>query len=66
MISTSIRGTKVMLQTAHMHHTYLILDKKYVPTSASVIALFREMQTLLYAVLQVHLKTDRGQFLVCQ
>ena len=50
--------------TAHMHHTHLVLDEGYVPKNASEAAVFKEMQTFMYAVLEDHLKTDKGKSLV--
>jgi hypothetical protein len=42
------------------------LDANYSPTNAIDVALFKEMQTFMYAVLQKHLKTDKGKSLVSQ
>jgi hypothetical protein len=47
--------------TAHMHHTQLVLDENYIPKTNADIAVFKEMQTFMYAVLQDHLKTDKGK-----
>jgi hypothetical protein len=52
--------------TAFMHHTHLVLDENYVPTTANDIAVFQEIQTFMYAVLEEHLKTDKGKSLVSQ
>jgi hypothetical protein len=52
------------IATAHMHHTHLVLDADYSPTNAIDVALFKEMQTFMYAVLQERLKTDKGKSLV--
>jgi hypothetical protein len=52
--------------TSHMHHINNMLDKSYHPTSDIEMAVFKEIQTLMYAVLEVHLKTDKGQLLVSQ
>jgi Reverse transcriptase (RNA-dependent DNA polymerase) len=52
--------------TAHMHHTHLVLDETYLPKTDVDIAVFAEMQTFMYAVLQDHLKTDKGKSLVSQ
>jgi hypothetical protein len=52
--------------TAFMHHTHLVLDENYIPTTANDIAIFREIQTFMYAVLEEHLKTDKGKSLVSQ
>jgi hypothetical protein len=49
-----------------MHQTHLVLDADYSPANAIDAALFKEMQTLMYAVLQEHLKTDKGKSLVSQ
>jgi hypothetical protein len=46
--------------TAHMHHTHLALDTDYSPTNAIDVALFKKMQTFMYAVLQEHLKWIKG------
>jgi hypothetical protein len=46
--------------TAHMHHTHLVLDENYVPKNDMEFAVFREMQTFMYAVLEDHLKSDKG------
>ena len=50
--------------TAHMHRTHLVLDETYVPSTDVEIAVFKEMQTFMYAVLEDHLKTDKGKSLV--
>jgi len=52
--------------TAHMHHTHLVLDETYVPKTTMEIAVFQDMQTFMYAVLEEHLKTDTGKSLVSQ
>jgi hypothetical protein len=54
------------IATAHIHHTHLVLDTNYSPTNAIDVALFKEMQTFMNAVLQEHLKTDKGKSLVSQ
>ena len=50
--------------TAHMHHTHLVLDEGYFPKTDNERAVFKEMQTFMYAVLEDHLKTDKGKSLV--
>jgi hypothetical protein len=45
--------------TAFIHHTRLVLDENYIPTTASDIAFFCEIQTIMYAVLEEHLKPIR-------
>jgi hypothetical protein len=52
--------------TAHMHHTQLVLDETYIPKTDSEKAVFKEMQTFMYAVLEDHLKTDKGKSLASQ
>jgi hypothetical protein len=52
--------------TAHMHHTHLVLDEGYRPSNYVDVAVFKEMQTFMYAVLQTHLQTDKGKSLVSQ
>jgi hypothetical protein len=52
--------------TAFMHHTHLVLDENYIPTTANDIAIFCEIQTFMYAVLEEHLKTDKGKSFVSQ
>jgi hypothetical protein len=52
--------------TAHMHHTHFVLDDTYVPKTDADVAVFKEMQTFMYAVLGEHLKTDKGRSLVSQ
>jgi hypothetical protein len=52
--------------TAHMHPTHLILDESYIPRKAMEIAMFKEIQTFMYAVLEEHLKTEKGKSLVSQ
>jgi hypothetical protein len=52
--------------TAFMHHTHLVLDENYIPTTEKNTAIFREIQTFMYAVLEEHLKTDKGKSLVSQ
>jgi hypothetical protein len=47
-----------------MHHTHLVLEANYSPTNAIDVALFKEMQKFMYAALQEHLKTDKGESLV--
>jgi hypothetical protein len=61
--STWNRG---FVATAHMHHTQYVLDESYVPSSDVDIAVFKEMQTLMFTVLEYHLKTDKGKSLVSQ
>jgi hypothetical protein len=36
--------------TAFMHHTHLVLDETFIPTTANDIAIFRKIQTFVYAV----------------
>jgi len=52
--------------TAHMHHTDLVLQGDYAPRNDADAALFREMQTFMYAVMEEHLKSDKGKSLVSQ
>jgi hypothetical protein len=52
--------------TAHMHHTHLVLDENYKPSSPTDVAVFQEIQTFMYAVLEEHLKTDKGKSLISQ
>jgi len=52
--------------TAHMHHTHLVLDSDYVPKEEIEIAVFKEMNMFMYAVMEDHLKTDKGKSLVSQ
>jgi hypothetical protein len=52
--------------TAHMHHKHLVLDENYVPQDDNEKAVFREMQTFMYAVMADHLKTDKGKALFSQ
>ena len=52
--------------TAHMHHTHLVLDDTYIPKTDVDVAVFKEMQTFMYAVLEEHMKTDKGKSLVSQ
>jgi hypothetical protein len=52
--------------TTHMHHTHLVLDEGYCPLNDVDVAVFKEMQTFMYAVLQTHLQTDKGKALVSQ
>ena len=47
-----------------MHHTHLVLDEGYYPKTDNERAVFKEMQTFMYAVLEDHLKTDKGKSLV--
>jgi len=47
-----------------MHHTHLVSDEEYVPKNDTEAAIFKEMQTFMYAVLEDHLKTDKGKSLV--
>jgi hypothetical protein len=51
---------------AHMHHTRLVLDEGYHPSNDVDAAVFKEMQSFMYAVLQTHLQTDKGKSLVSQ
>ena len=52
--------------TARMHHTHLILDEAYTPKDDMEAAVFNEIQVFMYAVLEEHLKTDKGKSLVSQ
>jgi hypothetical protein len=52
--------------TAHMHHTHQVLDQVYVPRSETEVSVFKEQQTFMYAILEEHLKTDKGKSLVSQ
>ena len=52
------------IATAHMHHTQTVLDETYVPKNDLEQAVFKEMQIFMYAVLEDHLKTDKGKSLV--
>jgi hypothetical protein len=61
--STWNRG---FVATAHMLHTKMVLDEMYFPTLDIEMAVFKEMQTFMYAVLEEHLKTDKGKSLVSQ
>jgi hypothetical protein len=49
---------------AKMHHTHLVLDETYVPKTDEEKAVFQEMQIFMYAVMEEHLKTDKGKSLV--
>jgi hypothetical protein len=49
------------IATACMHQTDLVVDEKYIPKTDAEKALFKEMQTFMYAVLEDHLKTDKGK-----
>jgi hypothetical protein len=49
---------------AHMQHTQYVLDESYVPKSDVDIAVFKEMKTFMYAVLDDHLKTDKVKALI--
>jgi hypothetical protein len=44
-----------------MHHTHLVLDEIYVPKTDEEKAVFQEMQIFMYAVMEEHLKTDKGK-----
>jgi hypothetical protein len=50
--------------TAHLHHTHLVLDENYIPKINVDIAVFKEILTFMYAVLEDHLKTDKGKLFV--
>jgi hypothetical protein len=50
--------------TPHMHHTHLVLDAGYCPLNDVDVAVFKEMRTFMYALLQTHLQTDKGKPLV--
>jgi hypothetical protein len=52
--------------TAHMHHAHRVLDEGYCPSNDVDVAVFKEMQTFMYAVLNTHLQTDKGKSLVSQ
>jgi hypothetical protein len=54
------------IATSHIHHMHLVLDANYSPANAADIALFKEMQTFMYAVLLEHDKTDKWKALVSQ
>jgi hypothetical protein len=47
-----------------MHHTHLVLNEAYVPKTDEEKAVFQEMQIFMYAVMEEHLKTDKGKSLV--
>jgi hypothetical protein len=44
-----------------IHHTHLVLDETYVPKNDEEKAVFQEMQIFMYAVMEEHLKTDKGK-----
>jgi hypothetical protein len=50
--------------TSCMHQTDLIFNETYVPKPYAKKAIFKEIQTFMYAVLENHLKTDKGKLLV--
>jgi hypothetical protein len=45
---------------------HLVLDEGYCPSNDVDVAVFKKMQTFMYAVLQTHLQTDKGKSLVSQ
>jgi hypothetical protein len=45
---------------AYMHHTHLVLNKKYVPRTPNEIELFQEIQSFMYAVMEEKLKPERS------
>jgi hypothetical protein len=49
---------------AKTHHTHLVLDEAYVPKSDEEKAVCQEMQIFMYAVMEEHLKTDKGRSIV--
>jgi hypothetical protein len=55
-----------LIATAHMNHMHLVSDTKYNLKIAINVALFEDMQTFMYAVLQEHLNIDKGKSLVSQ
>ena len=50
--------------TEHMHNMHSVLDEVFAPNSDVEAALFKEMQSFMYDVLEDHLKTDKGKLLV--
>jgi hypothetical protein len=46
--------------TAYIHHTHLVLNKKYVPRTPNKIKVFQEIQTFMYAVMEEKLKLERA------
>jgi hypothetical protein len=52
--------------TVHMHNMHLVLDENYIPQDDNEKAVFREMQTIMYAIMADHLKTDKGKALASQ
>jgi hypothetical protein len=54
------------IATAHMHHTNNKLDETYHPISDIEMAVFKEMHIFMYAVLEDHLKINKGKSLVSQ
>jgi hypothetical protein len=48
-----------------MHHTHLVLDENYVPQVDNEKAVFQET-SFMYAVMAIHLKTDKVKSLVSQ
>jgi hypothetical protein len=49
---------------AKTHHTHLVLDEAYVPKTDEEKAVFQEIQIFMYAVMEEHLKTDKGRSFV--
>jgi hypothetical protein len=49
-----------------MHHTHLVLDEHYIPPDEITKAALKQTQIFLYAVMEEHLQTDKGKYLVRQ
>jgi hypothetical protein len=52
--------------TAYMHHSHLVLNKKYVPKTPNEIEVFQEIQTFMYVVMEEKLKLEKGKSLISE
>jgi hypothetical protein len=52
--------------TTYMHHTHLVLNKKYVLRTPNKIEEFQEIKTFMYAVIDEKLKSEKGKSLISE
>jgi hypothetical protein len=52
------------IATVYMHHTHLFLNEKYVPKTPNEVEVFQEIQTLMYAVMEEKLISEKGKSLI--
>jgi hypothetical protein len=52
--------------TAYMHYTHLVLNEKYVWKTPNKIEVFQEIQTVMYAVMEQKLKSEKDKSLISE